>query len=68
MTDRYNAFIVVLKENIRSDDAESVINAIRHIKGVIDVVPNVADVASAVAEHRIRTDTFIKLRKALFDE
>lgn len=68
MTDRFNGFIVVLEENLRSDDAESTINAIRHIKGVLDVIPNVADFNSAVAEQRVRADTFIKLRKALFNE
>lgn len=68
MTDRFNGFIVVLEENLRSDDAESTINAIRHIKGVLDVIPNVADFNSVVAEQRVRADTFIKLRKALFNE
>ena len=30
MTDRYNALTVILEKDIRSDDAESLIAAIRH--------------------------------------
>jgi hypothetical protein len=56
MTDRYNALTVVLEENIREDDAEALIGAIRQLKGVQDVVPNVADINSVVADSRARLE------------
>jgi hypothetical protein len=34
MTDRYNSLTVVLDRDIREDDAEHILNAIRMIKGV----------------------------------
>lgn len=49
MTDRYNAIVVVLEENIRSDDAEPILEAIRMIKGVIRVTPNVVGLESHIA-------------------
>jgi len=39
MTERYQGFVVVLDEEMREDDAECTINAIRQIKGVIKVSP-----------------------------
>ncbi len=56
MTDRYNALTVVLEENIRDDDAEALISAIRQLRGVLDVKPNVADVNSMVADSRARLE------------
>ena len=41
MTDRYNFLVVVLEENIRDDDAETILNAIRMVKGVLSVEGNV---------------------------
>jgi hypothetical protein len=39
MTDRHAAYLVVLENDIREDDAETTISALRQIKGVIDVQP-----------------------------
>lgn len=64
MTNRYNALTVVLETDIREDDAEALIVAIQQLRGVRDVVPNVADVNSMVAESRARLellDTLIQL-------
>lgn len=44
MTDRHTAYIVTLDQPIREDDAEQIINALRHIRGVIDVRPVVAGI------------------------
>ena len=43
MTDRFRVLNVLLDKEYRDDDAESIIEAIRMIKGVIDVVELVAD-------------------------
>jgi hypothetical protein len=37
MTDRINAFLVILEKGIREDDAESTIGALNQIKGVAGV-------------------------------
>ncbi len=65
MTDRYNALVVVLDGDIRSDDAEPIINAIRQLKRVISVTGNVADTDSHVAEMRARFELEQKLLAAL---
>lgn len=39
MTTRFSGFQVTLKADVREDDAEAIINAIRMIKGVADVRP-----------------------------
>lgn len=45
VTDRYEGFIVALDKDIREDDAEQVINAIKMVRGVLAVEPLVAGVA-----------------------
>lgn len=55
MTDRHTAYIVTLEDHIRSDDAEeSVLTALRTIRGVLDVRPVVADQAFAERAAEIR--------------
>lgn len=63
MTDRYNSLTVVLEHDIREDDAELLINAIRMIKGVKAVSGNVVDHDSYVVETRIKD----ALRKKMFE-
>lgn len=52
MTDRHAGYVVTLADDIREDDAEATINAIRQIKGVIGVQPVVSDPAMLLAEMR----------------
>lgn len=66
MTDRYNAFIVVLEKDIRDDDAEATVNAIRQIRGVLDVQPHLADPNESIAEVRVRREFLSKIYQ-LFD-
>ena len=49
MTDRYHTLTVVLEKEIRSDDAENLINAIKMIRGVLDVSGNVIDMEGYMA-------------------
>lgn len=65
MTDRFNAFVVVLEHDLRDDDAQAIINAIRQLKGVLDVQPHVATFDDAIAETRVRHELRQKLWKAL---
>lgn len=61
MTDRYNALTVVLERDIRDDDAEVIINAIKAIRGVLDVHGNVSDVESFVAQSRAKSEVIQEL-------
>lgn len=54
MSDRVHSFIVVLDRNFRADDAAATCAAIAQLRGVIDVVPNVADFQFAVAASRAK--------------
>lgn len=67
MTDRINAFVVVLARDIRDDDVEATQNAIMQIKGVISVENNISDVSDIVAASREKQKVTEKLY-ALIDE
>lgn len=56
MTDRLNGCVVVFERDIRVDDVEPMLNAIRHIRGVLSVTGNVTDIGSHIAESRARDD------------
>lgn len=66
MTDRHSAYIVVLERNMRSDDAEPTIAALRQIRGVLTVEPVVANTMDFVAEERVRSDLAKKLFAVLY--
>ena len=61
MTDRFNCLTVVLDHDIREDDAQGMINAIKHIKGVISVKGNVTSFDTYAAESRARHEWVTKL-------
>ena len=65
MTDRYNALTVVLATDVRDDDAEALLSAIRQFRGVVSVTGNVTDPASHVAQQRARHELETKLLEAL---
>ena len=54
MTDRYHSLTVVLEKDVRTDDAEPIINAIRMVKGVLSVSGKVSNIESHVAQERAR--------------
>jgi hypothetical protein len=63
MTDRHAAYIVTLAEDIREDDAEATLNALRMVRGVADVQPVIADVGSALtANVRLKSELSDSLR------
>jgi hypothetical protein len=61
MTDRVNGFFVTLDEDMRIDDAEAIMNAIRMVRRVVDVSPNVADPSDWVAQTRVRLELTKKM-------
>jgi hypothetical protein len=56
MTDRHAGYAVTLEANIREDDAQDTIAALKQIRGVLDVRPIVSDPMLTVAEARARRD------------
>lgn len=56
MTDRYSGFHVVLEEDLRDDDAQATIAAIRQIKGVMAVEPVTANYEDILAKNRVRLE------------
>ena len=67
MTDRINGVFVTLEDDIRIDDAEYLLNALRMVKGVIDVSPNVSDSMNHVAKIRAKTELTNAMLDALRD-
>lgn len=63
MTDRLKGCFVAFERDIREDDAEAIINAIKMIKGVEDVKVNIADADDWMNRQQIRRE----LRKKTFD-
>lgn len=63
MTDRFHALTIVLKEDIREDDAEHLIAAILMLKGVLSVQGEVSSVSLLTATHRAKYE----LRKKVSD-
>ena len=67
MTDRLNALTVSLDRDIREDDAEVIINAIKAIRGVNGVTGNIVDPDSFVAQ--LRANSLVKEKLfALMDD
>lgn len=52
MTDRICAFTVTLARDMRDDDVDPTVAAIRQLRGVLSVEPIVASVELVVAERR----------------
>lgn len=64
MTDRYAGFVVSIEGSIREDDAVHIINALKMVKGVINVKPIELDsIADMNADMRVKHDVRQKLLK-----
>jgi len=61
MTDRYHSLTVVLDRDIRTDDAETTINAIKMIKNVLSVKGIVSNVDSNMAYSRAKHELTSKI-------
>lgn len=68
MTERYHSLTVALEHDMREDDAQGIIDAILHIKGVIGVTGNAVDVTDFIAVTRVRTHYWNEIRKIFFPE
>lgn len=61
MTDRYCAFTVILEKEIREDDCSAILDAIRMVKGVREVVPILANPEYYSALVRIKQELWMKI-------
>lgn len=53
MTDRFHSLQVVLEQNIRDDDCERLIDAIKMVRGVLSVKGDIATPDTYMAEQRV---------------
>lgn len=67
MSDHFNAFLVILEGDIKDDKAKPTIDAIKQIKGVVDVQPHVADPDVAIAKATLRHELMGKLFNVIGD-
>jgi len=61
MTDRVNYLTVALEKDMRIEDAQALVQAIRCMRNVLDVKENVADPLGFVVEERVRQEMSRKL-------
>lgn len=66
MTDRVFAYTVILEREVRTDDAEAIENAIRMVKGVAAVTPQVASASDYFAVETARRELGQKLWEVLY--
>jgi len=65
MTDRWKGLVVTLDHDIRKDDVEATVAAIKQIKGVIDVQGSVADVDDHINRMQVRNELSRQLWEVL---
>jgi hypothetical protein len=63
VTDRVNMLMVALEHDIREDDVQGLVNAIKQLRGVLTVDMNVANSSDWLAEVRVKA----KLQAKLFE-
>lgn len=68
MTDRYKQLIVILDHDIRDDDAQPLIEAIKMLRGVLAVHPDVATANDLWAEDRARNELLQKIKAIFYPE
>lgn len=68
MTDRHAGYIVTLADDVREDDAEHVINALRMVRGVLSVKPVVADIELHMATERAKQDITSRFHEILWSK
>ena len=67
MTDRYKGFVVHLDHDIRSDDSEAIITAIKMVKGVAEISPLVSKSEDMIAYMRGRNEILKQLHDFLME-
>ncbi len=68
MTDRVKGFTVTLEKDMRIDDVETIIQAIRMIRGIVDVAPSITNSDDHMNRERIRYELRDKFYKFMNEE
>jgi hypothetical protein len=68
MTDRLHTLTVVLETDMRVDDAESLISAIRQLRGVLSVTGEVSDMTAHMAQERARRELGQKIMNVIYPD
>lgn len=68
MTDRVKGFTVTLEKDIRIDDVEVIMQAIRMIRGIADVEPSISTSEDHMNRQRIKYELRDKFYKFITDE
>lgn len=68
MTDRVKGFTVTLEKDIRIDDVEVIMQAIRMIRGIADVEPIISTSEDHMNRQRIKYELREKFYKFMTDE
>lgn len=61
MSNRINGFIVVLDKNYKDEDVEATISAIKQIKGVIAVKPNIVTSNESISKYQTKIEIVNKI-------
>lgn len=61
MTDRHCAYIIILDQDLREDDAQVTLQTLQMIKGVVSVRPVVSEINTLVARARVVQEVREKL-------
>jgi len=61
MTDRYKGFLVTLDKEIRSDDSEQIITALKMVRGVHSVQPYVMNMQDHMSYVKAEKDVGFKI-------
>ncbi len=65
MTDRIHALTLTLDQDIRADDVEGLVTALKHMRFVADVQPHVANMEEHTARMRVASTAGIALHHAV---
>jgi len=65
MSDHLKGFVVTFEINMRDDDAESIAQAIRMVRGVLSVSPVIANHEDDMTRRQVRHELTEKLFKIL---
>lgn len=68
MTDRFHSLTVVLDKDIREDDAEGLIDAIKHMRGVLSVEGIVSNYEAHMAVERARRELGTEILSVIFPD
>lgn len=67
MTDRLKGATITFSQDIREDDAEALLNALKMIKGVAHVESSIVTAGDHINRARVKSELFDKFRQFMED-